>query len=275
MRLARPKQKQNRGERGGPQVAPNRVPSSAERTFLARRSRNHAPQENPDNEMNGPLCWIGGKSFAARTIIGCFPTHVCYVEPFCGGAQCFFRKDRSNVEVLNDLDSELVNFYRCVQLWPMRVARLVCAMPHSRALFMELLAEPPCSRGPLARAARTWYLQKTSFAGKVAGQSFGYSRQRPERSTPEHIVKNLLAAAERLHQVTLECLPWQDVLKRYDSPETLFYCDPPYVGLPYYRHNLKDSDHRDLAGMLAKLRGTFVLSYNDHPLIRKLYEENY
>jgi DNA adenine methylase len=62
------------------------------------------------------------------------------------------------------------------------------------------------------------------------------------------------------------------VLKRYDSPETLFYCDPPYVGLPYYRHNLKDSDHRDLAGMLAKLRGTFVLSYNDHPLIRKLYD---
>jgi DNA adenine methylase len=222
--------------------------------------------------MNGPLCWIGGKSFAAKAIIGRFPEHVCYVEPFAGGAQCFFRKDRSKVEVLNDLDSDLMNFYRCVQRWPGRVAHLLCAMPHSRALFIELLAEPPGRRGPLARAARTWYLQKTSFAGKVSGASFGYSRQRPERSMPERIVESLRGAAERLHQVTLECLPWQDILKRYDSPETLFYCDPPYVGMPYYRHNLAEAGHRELSGALRALKDSFVLSYNDAPLIRELYD---
>jgi DNA adenine methylase len=214
---------------------------------------------------------MGGKTFSAERIIAKMPAHTCYVEAFAGGAQVFFRKPRARVEVINDLDSELLNFYRCVQTAPWRVARIVSAMPHSRVLYNWLRQHPWPEFQRYRRAARFWYLQRTSFAGKVVGQSFGYAKCRPSRQHPVRVERELKDAAERLHTVTLECGPWQTVVDRYDGPETLFYLDPPYVDLPYYRHNFTEADHREMSERLRKLAGRFMLSYNDHPLIRTLY----
>ncbi len=78
-----------------------------------------------------------------------------------------------------------------------------------------------------------------------------------------------VGCVSRLHG--LAGRPWQDILQRYDGADTLFYLDPPYVDLPYYRHNFTEADHRELAAGLEGIEGKFLLSYNDHPLIHKLY----
>ena len=97
----------------------------------------------------GPIPWMGGKSRLARRILARFGEHECYCEPFAGGAHVFWAKERSKVEVLNDLDGHLLNFYRVVQRAPRRLARLVAAMPHSRALWNRLKGRPPYWRLPL------------------------------------------------------------------------------------------------------------------------------
>lgn len=183
----------------------------------------------------------------------------------------FWRKPRSHVEVLNDLDGELVNFYRMLHLCPGRLARYVMALPHSRKLFCEMIRERPPESAKIRRAARTWYLQKCAYSGKVVGKTYGYARCKPCGCNPATLAREFRETGERLHRVNLECLPWQEVVQRYDGPETLFYCDPPYYDMPYYRHNFREDDHVALAEGLRAAGGRFLLSYNEHPRIRELY----
>src|SRR5438876_12233303 len=87
--------------------------------------------------MIGPLSYIGGKRRLARTLVPLIPAHTTYVEPFAGGAQVFFHKPRSDVEVLNDLDEEIVNFLRICQRHPQELARLLAWQPASRQIFQQ------------------------------------------------------------------------------------------------------------------------------------------
>jgi len=224
--------------------------------------------------MHSPVNWIGGKSKVAAEIIRRFPPHTCYVEPFAGGAHVFFAKQPSKVEVLNDLDQDLLNFYAVAQRRADYLARLLCLMPHSLVLFEDCLKNPPpvTPYNRVMRAARFWYLQQHCFAGRILAQSFGYGTTRPLRKSPEAIKRAILAAATRLDLVTLESLPFADVISRYDRPETLFYCDPPYWKLDFYHHNFTGEQHAELADVLRAISGMFILSYNDVPEIRALYD---
>lgn len=93
--------------------------------------------------MIGPLCYIGGKRAIAKQIIETFPEHTTYVEPFAGGAQVFFRKEPSKVEVLNDLDQDIVNFYRVCQLHAEELIRYMRYTVSSRAWFDLLMKTDP------------------------------------------------------------------------------------------------------------------------------------
>lgn len=78
-------------------------------------------------------------------------------------------------------------------------------------------------------------------------------------------------AHERLLNVQLECLPYQEILRKYDRPFVFFYLDPPYFGLPYYKFNFNGKDYGELAGLLKGLKGRFLLSLNDRPEVRKIF----
>lgn len=197
--------------------------------------------------------------------------HTCYAEPFVGSGAVFFAKAPVACEVLNNFDEEIANFYGVLQTRRQAFVRRLSAMPHSRALYDRLKHQKLPRRDAIGRAARLWYLQRMGYSGKVRGRVFGYSRTDHMRQHPALTAKDLQEASERLHQVTLECGPWQDVLRRYDSAETLFYCDPPYWAMPYYEHNFLEADHAELAKALERIRGKFLLSYNDVPQIRALY----
>jgi hypothetical protein len=117
--------------------------------------------------MIGPIPYIGGKNRLAAKIITLFPEHATYVEAFAGGAQVFFRKEPSKVEVLNDKDYEVVNFFRCCQSHYEELVRYLRFNIASRRWFEILNATDPATLTDIQRAARFLYLQKNCFGGLV------------------------------------------------------------------------------------------------------------
>src|SRR3954451_23006941 len=125
--------------------------------------------------MIGPLAYIGGKNRLAKKIISLLPEHTTYVEPFAGGAQVFFNKKPSRVEVLNDLNEDIVNFFRVCQSHYEELIRCLRFAVASRRIH-ELLTETPTQiLTDIQRAARFFYLQKNSFGGLVVRRNFHYS----------------------------------------------------------------------------------------------------
>jgi len=223
--------------------------------------------------MIGPLCYIGGKRRLAPFLISVFPAHQTYVEPFAGGAQVFFHKDPSPVEVLNDLDGEVVNFLRVCQLHHEELLRWLRFMVPSRTLHRLYTAHDPATLTDVQRAARFLYLQKNSFGGRIRRQNYHYCVTKPANFNPARLPELLRATAARLERVQLECWPYERILERYDRPTTLFYCDPPYVGVDLYRVNFTDDEFEQLARRLASIHGKFVLSINDCELSRSVFRE--
>jgi DNA adenine methylase len=222
--------------------------------------------------MIGPLPYIGGKRRLAPTIASLLPSHVTYVEPFAGGAQVFFHKPPSAVEVLNDLDDEIVNFLRVCQQHSGELVRWLQYAVASRRLHEWFSQQDTRLLTDIQRAARLLYLQKNSFGGRVDRRNFHFAVAKPQNYTPLRLPEIMAATARRLARVQLECLPYEQVIARYDRPTTCFYLDPPYVGRQLYRHNLSDADFGTLADRLKGLRGSFVLSINDHPISRRVFK---
>jgi DNA adenine methylase len=219
----------------------------------------------------GPLPYIGGKRRLAPLITTLIPEHTTYVEPFAGGCQVFFRKSPSRVEVLNDMNAEIVNFLRVCQVHPQELARSFGFFVASRRLHTLFSEQPTTLLTDIQRAARFLYLQKTSFGGQVVRRSFRFGVTKPATFRADRLTRLVEEVATRLHNVQVECGPYQEVLRRYDRHSTFFYLDPPYIGLELYQFNFSTTDFEELTAHLADLRGRFLLSINDCDLSRQLF----
>jgi DNA adenine methylase len=222
--------------------------------------------------MIGPLPWVGGKNRLATKIIALLPEHTTYVEPFAGGAQVLFHKPPSNVEVLNDLDFDIVNFFRVCQWHYEELIRYLRYCLVSRKLHELHVKSDPSTLTDIQRAGRFFYLQKNSFGGLVVKQKFHYGVTQPSNYNPERLPKIIEQAHKRLQRVQIECLPYEQVIERYDRPTTVFYLDPPYWGPKLYRHNFGESDFQLLAERLARIKGRFILSLNDRTEVRRTFQ---
>jgi DNA adenine methylase len=221
--------------------------------------------------MPSPLSYIGGKNRLAKQIIEIFPKHTTYVEAFAGGAQVFFQKEPSKVEVLNDLDGEIVNFYRVSQSHHEELLRYFRFSLVSRKSFELHKATDPQSLTDIQRAARYLYLLKNSFASLIRNPNYHYHVIQPPGFNLERLPDLIEKAHKRLERVQIECLPYNEVLKRYDRPATFFYLDPPYWERKLYRYNFSEADFTALEERLRKLHGKFILSLNDLPPVRDLF----
>ncbi len=221
--------------------------------------------------MIGPLAYIGGKRRIANLLCSLIPDHIAYVEPFAGGAQVFFHKPRSKVEVLNDLDGEVVNFLRICQRHPQELTRLLRFQPLSRFLFELHRRQPAELLTDIERAARFFYLQKNCWSGKRTRQNLHFAITKPTNWNPGDLRRRLVQAADRLQCTQIESSPYEDVLRRFDRPTTFFYCDPPYIGVDLYEHNLGDEQFVELASRLSTLKGGFLLSINDCDKARRWF----
>ncbi len=177
----------------------------------------------------------GGKRLLAKRLAGIIDAvpHTCYCEPFMGAAQAFFARNRERTisEVLNDIDGELVNLFRVLQHHKEAFLQGLEWGVYAREVFENLQKQDPQTLTDIQRAQRFYCLHKMSFAHQA--KNFGYSKKAtPRNLQPLKILEQAHAALQRVH---LECLPWQDVITRYDSKETLFYLD---LALPRARKRL-------------------------------------
>lgn len=221
--------------------------------------------------MVGPLSYIGGKNRLATRIIEIFPKHKTYVEAFAGGAQVLFHKEASPVEVLNDLDGEIVNFFRVCQSHSDELVRYMRFAVVSRRWFELLKTTDPATLTDIQRAARYLYILKGSFASIVIRPTYHWHVVQPPGLNLAKLPELLENTHKRLERVQIECLPYEEILKRFDRPATLFYLDPPYWGRQLYRYNFESADFEKLAERLGELRGKFILSLNDVPEVRRLF----
>ena len=227
-----------------------------------------------EQAMDSPLAYVGGKSKLSEKIIEVMPEHNTYCEVFAGGAWVFFRKPIIKTEILNDLDGDLVTFFRVLQNHLEEFLKQFKWLLTSREWFYDWKDQLE-GRGltDIQKAARYYYLQRQCFGGKVKDRSFGVDAEGPPRINLLRMEEELSAVHIRLSKVTIENLDWKKFILRYDRPGTFFYLDPPYYSKPVYKYNFKGiEDYRELAKTLLGIKGKFILSINDHPGIRETFK---
>jgi len=175
------------------------------------------------------------------------------------------------VEVLNDLDFEIVNFFRVCQHHYEEFVRYLRYCLISRKWYDLFSSSDPGTLTDIQRAGRFFYLQKNSFGGLVLKQHYHYGVVQRPNYNPKRIPEIIRAAHERLLGVQIESLPYEQILKRYDRPTTLFYMDPPYWERRLYRHNFTEQDFMALQQRLHDIKGKFLLSLDDHEDVRKVF----
>ena len=221
--------------------------------------------------MSSFFPWMGGKSRVAARLSELLPGHKCYVEVFAGAANLLFVKEKSKVEVINDINSELVNLFRITRWHPREFIRELALITQARVNFTDFKAQPGLT--DIQKAARSFFIMKAAFGGKggTSHSCFGYGttgRARFRRSA--------FAAIHRCHKrldgAYIENLDYTDCIARYDRPHTVFYCDPLYLDAGGYKARFCNTDHDRLAELLHNIKGKFLLSINDHPKICSLYK---
>lgn len=218
--------------------------------------------------------WLGGKSRLAKRIISEIPEHTCYVEVFAGAAWVLFRKPESKVEVINDYSRDVANLYRVLQNHLEEFIRQFKFQIVSREEWERLNSLPPEALTDIQRAAQFYYLQKMSFGGKVSGRVFGVATTAKPRMNLLRIEEELSETHLRLARVMIENQNYLDCIKRYDRPHTFFYIDPPYYDCEndYGKGMFAKDDFQALADQLATIEGRFLLSLNDKPAVRDIFQ---
>ncbi len=224
------------------------------------------------------LRYHGGKWRMAKKIIDEFPPHVTYVEPFGGAGSVLLQKTRSPVEIYNDIDGDIVNVFRVVRDNGDKLKELLEFTPYSREEWRLAYEE---SNDPIERARRTIVRAAMSFgsAGATKGSSGfrGKDKGTHYAKTWPNYVSSLLKFKERLAGVVIENLPALKIIEQYDSEDTLFYLDPPYLldtrvlnGCKYYRYEMSDSQHIEILEVVRNIKGMAIISGYENTLYDKV-----
>ncbi|MCC7449848.1 MAG: DNA adenine methylase [Anaerolineae bacterium] len=229
--------------------------------------------------LNSPIKWVGGKSRMRKTIIDLLPPHTCYVEVFGGAAWVLFGKPPSDVEIFNDIDQELINFFRVVREKPEELVASFDFELVARAEFERLVSLNPHELSEVQRAHRFYYLIMAGWGGEL-----NYPRFQTSITDGGHgnrligALKTLRTRIEPIHHrlrtVIIENLDWTVCIDRYDRPGTAMYLDPPYPDNgANYLHNMRDwSDHQRLATRLRQTTCRWILSSYDTPEVHALFD---
>lgn len=227
---------------------------------------------------------MGGKYSHLNYLLPLLPQTKVYVEPFAGSAAALLNREPSSMEIYNDLNSDIVNFFRVLRDNKQELIRRLELTPFSREEFGEAI-ESDFGDDGVEKARKFFIKMLQSRLNKVTGNlsigrwNFSINPERRQTagvSRYTNKIKMLDVIAKRLLQVQIEHYPALKVIELYDSPDTLFYCDPPYpLGTrshhKIYKHEMSDFDHRKLAEKLRNVNGLVALSSYDCDMINELY----
>jgi DNA adenine methylase len=225
--------------------------------------------------MKSFLSYLGGKSLLANKIIPLIPPHQCYCEVFAGAAWLLFKKEESEVEILNDINSDLVTLYRVVKNHLEEFIRYLKWILVARDEFEKFKREAPDTLTDIQRAVRFYYLLRNGYGSRIPNPTFSISTATRSSFNLLRIEEDLSMAHLRLSRVYVENLPYQRLIERFDRTHTFFYLDPPYYNCEdYYGKDIfSRNDFAVLASTLSEITGKFIMSINDTPEIRELFRE--
>lgn len=221
--------------------------------------------------MKSFIPWIGGKSLLAKKIISLFPKDFeRYIEVFGGGGSVLFAKDKhAPLEIYNDANGQLVNLFRCIKYHREELQKEISGYINSREVFEDIRAFINM-RGTtdIQRAAMFYIMIKISYGAD--GRTYGCNKK---NISPDYL-SDIETRLKSGSGVVIEHKDFENLIKVYDRPNALFYCDPPYHKTEkYYDAEFNDKDHERLKYVLSDIKGKFVLSYNDDEYIRELYRD--
>src|SRR5579885_1332597 len=231
--------------------------------------------------------WYGGKFSHLNWLLPLLPEAQHYCEPFAGSAAVLLNREPAPVETYNDIDGEVVNFFRVLRDQKEALIEAIGLTPFARAEFELAFSQPEPGISNLERARRFFVLARQVRTGLAQRASAGRwahcvltSRAGMAGAVSRWLgsVEGLSEIVQRLLRVQIENSPAIEVIQRYDSPETLFYCDPPY---PHdsrgdnnaYAHEMTDAQHRELAEILHNVQGKVALSSYRSVLMDELYRD--
>jgi DNA adenine methylase len=231
-----------------------------------------------------PFGWYGGKFSHLAWLLPLLPKCHHYCEPFAGSGAVLLNRPPSPIETYNDLDGEVVNFFRVLRVQKDKLVEAIGLTPFSREEFALACKLDP--KLPALERARRFYVRARQVRTGLA-QTASLGRwancKNTSRSGMSGVISRWLGAiedlpqiAERLLRVQIENRPASDVIRLYDSPKTLFYCDPPYVhatrgDAKAYGYEMTNQEHADLAKLLNRVRGMVAVSNYQCDLMDELY----
>jgi DNA adenine methylase len=230
-----------------------------------------------------PLKWHGGKYYLASKIVALMPRHLHYVEPFFGGGAVLLAREPEEPslwlpphqgvsEVVNDINDRLINFWRVLRdpATFERFRRAVEAIPLSRTEWETAHSHDYNGKDPVADAVAFFVDCRQSRSGLMKGftpVTRNRTRRKMNGNTSEWLsaVEGLTEVHARLRRVLIENMPALELIRREDTPGTLFYCDPPYLhetreSKEAYAYEMTETDHRELLEALRECKGKVMLS---------------
>lgn len=231
--------------------------------------------------------WYGGKFSHLDWLLPLLPQCHHYCEPFAGSAAVLLNREPASVETYNDIDGEVVNFFRVLRNQGNRLLKAISLTPFSREEFLVACSSNGEKISDLERARRFFVRARQVRTGLAQTASVGRwaNCKKTSRSGMSGVVSRWLGSldmlpeiVERLIRVQIENRPANDVIKTYDNQGTLFYCDPPY---PHearrddkaYGHEMSDHEHIQLASLLSSLKGKVAVSGYRCAIMDDLYRD--
>jgi DNA adenine methylase len=239
------------------------------------------------SKLKSPISWFGGKYYMANKIIELFPEHKMYVEVFGGSGQILFSKSLSDIEVYNDIDRNLVNFFKILRdkVKFEQFKLYLDLTPYSREEFYECRDTWENETDEIEKI-RKWYVTcMQSFSNNFSTWSHTKAKSRRGMSMAVsrylgNAEENLLKAVERLKTVQIENMDSLKLITKYDNEDTLFYLDPPYIHetrkMTYqYAHEMVNSQHEQLVDVLLNIKGKAILSGYAHEIYNRLIDNGW
>jgi DNA adenine methylase len=239
--------------------------------------------------LTPPIPYFGGKGHMVKKLIALVPPHKTYIEVFGGAASLLFAKDPVSVDVYNDVYHGVVNLYRVLRdpVKFQQFQRLAELTPYSREEQRFCCANWQHVANPVEKAYRFYVMARMSFSGRISNKKAQWSFAVGATASGKAMtcqgylsaVKRLSRIHQRLQSVQIESATFYKIIPRYDTLESFFYLDPPYVpgtrGEPGYKHEMTEKDHQLLVSLLLGLKGFALLSGYLHPVYQRLTKKGW
>jgi len=209
-------------------------------------------------------CRIGSKSLSSRDIVELMPDHKIYIEPFVGGGSVYWKKEPSHKEVINDLDKELIRDYRLIKRAPVGLNHYRKDLNSISKLEVFISKKNISSADKLTEAI---IRRCNGFGGVYISTK---NNRVYTKSNPYRKLKNIKLYKDRIKNTKILSQDYKKVIRSYDSPSSLFFLDPPYEeSKSVYKHH--KMDFIEFSKILKNIKGSFILTLNDSPYVRKLF----